>query len=190
MEYKEKSITLKNGQAALLRSPRPGEGEIYLDFLVMICGESDFVMNYPEELGHLTPEKEEAWIQQGLDDPDSYRISCFIDGNLAGNCQIARMNRLKTAHRSGIAISVRKAYWRLGIGTRLMEEMLAIAREWGMEQVELQYVEGNVRAKGLYEKMGFVEVGRLPNAFHLADGTSCSEVFMVHDLKKEERHAG
>ena len=185
MIYEETVFTLKNGQPAVFRSPRPGEGEKYIDFLKGIAEESDFIMKYPQEI-NVSLESEENWISSGLEDPNAIRISCYIDGQLAGNSQIARMNRLKTAHRAGIAISVRKAYWRLGIGTKLMEEMLRLAHEWGVEQVELQYVEGNFRGKGLYEKMGFKEIGRIPNAFHLADGTSRAEVLMVYAVKPQE----
>ena len=122
MIYEETVFTLKNGQPAVFRSPRPGEGEKYIDFLKGIAEESDFIMKYPQEI-NVSLESEENWISSGLEDPNAIRISCYIDGQLAGNSQIARMNRLKTAHRAGIAISVRKAYWRLGIGTKLMEEM-------------------------------------------------------------------
>ena len=50
MIYEEKTFILKNGQEAVLRSPKMGEGGIYLDFLKNICQESEFVLMYPEEI--------------------------------------------------------------------------------------------------------------------------------------------
>ena len=186
MIYEEKTFILKNGQEAVLRSPKMGEGGIYLDFLKNICQESEFVLMYPEEI-RMNEEAEEQWIKTGLDDPLGVRISCFVGEKLAGNCQIVRFGRLKTAHRAAIAISVRKAFWRLGIGTKLMEEMLGLAQEWGVEQVELQYVEGNFRGQGLYEKMGFIEAARVPDSYRLADGTSRAEVFMIYHVPSKEK---
>ena len=186
MIYEEKTFTLKDGRGAVLRSPKMGEGGIYLDFLKNICAESDFVLMYPEEI-RMSEEDEEQWIKAGLDDPLGVRFSCFVGEELAGNCQIVRFGRLKTAHRAAIAISVRKAFWRLGIGTKLMKEMLRYAQEWGVEQVELQYIEGNFRGQGLYEKMGFVEVARVPDSYRLADGTRRAEVFMTYQVPSKEK---
>ena len=68
MIYEEKTFILKNGQEAVLRSPKMGEGNIYLDFLKNICQESEFVLMYPEEI-RMNEEAEEQWIKAGLDDP-------------------------------------------------------------------------------------------------------------------------
>ena len=110
-------------------------------------------------------------------------ILCTVDGVLAGNCQITRMNRLKTRHRGSVAIALLKEYWSLGIGTALFREMIAIAEDWGLKQLELEYIEGNDRARRLYEKMGFHTTGALPNAIRLADGTMLKEFQMVRNME-------
>ena len=53
------------------------------------------------------------------------------------------------------------------------------------EIVELEFVEGNDRAKALYEKYGFQIVGERPNAFKLKDGRLLKEYFMQKELKKK-----
>ena len=67
----------------------------------------------------------------------------------------------------------------------MFEEMAKIARDWGVEQMELEVIEGNSRAMALYEKMGFMLVAEKPNAIHLKDGTRLKEYFMVKDLTYE-----
>ena len=51
-----------------------------------------------------------------------------------------------------------------------------------LTQMELSFVEGNVRAKALYEKFGFVVVGKKPNAVRLKDGTLLCMYEMVKQL--------
>ena len=54
-----------------------------------------------------------------------------------------------------------------------------------IEIVELEFVEGNDRAKALYEKYGFKIVGECPNAIKLKDGHLLKEYFMQKKLKKK-----
>ena len=61
-------------------------------------------------------------------------------------------------------------------------EMLRLAKEQGIEQLELEVVEGNTRAMALYEKMGFRVVGAKPNAIRLKDGTMRKDFYMVKEL--------
>lgn len=49
-------------------------------------------------------------------------------------------------------------------------------------EMEREFVEGNERAKRLYEKMGFAIVAEKPNTIRLKDGTMQKEYFMVKYL--------
>jgi ribosomal-protein-alanine N-acetyltransferase len=55
-----------------------------------------------------------------------------------------------------VALSAR----RTGVGKRLLEGLLAAARETHSELVFLEVRESNLVARGLYEKIGFRETGR------------------------------
>ena len=85
---------------------------------------------------------------------------------------------MKTSHRATIAIAILKDYWNLGIGSAMFEELVAAAQKHGTEIMELEFIEGNERAKHLYEKFGFHVVSERPNAFKLKDGTYLSEIYM------------
>ena len=182
MLFSEKEIHLKDGRTAILRSPTREDAQALVDYMVQTAGETDFLLRTPEECT-MTVEEEAAFLQNICDSPASVMILCVVDGVLAGNCQIVRMNRLKTRHRGTVAIALVREYWNLGIGTAMFAEMIAIAEKWGLKQLELEYIEGNDRARRLYEKMGFRTTGALPNAICLADGTMLKDYQMVRNLE-------
>ena len=109
---------------------------------------------------------------------DTLAITCYIDGEVAGNCEISFRGGIKTSHRATIAIAILKEYWNLGIGSAMFEELVAAAQKRGTEIMELEFIEGNERAQRLYEKFGFRVVSEHPNAFKLKDGTYLSGIYM------------
>ena len=181
MLFPEKEITLKNGRKALLCSPSPDMAPQMLKYLKETCGETHFLMRTPEECD-MSLDAERAFLQYILDSPDAVMILCLVDGKIAGNCQIARKNRIKTAHRGSVAIALYREFWGLGIGTAMFREMIDLAENWGLLQLELEVIDGNTRAIGLYKKMGFQTVAATPNAIRLPDGTMLKEFLMVKSL--------
>ena len=183
MVYEETTFTLKDGRTAILRSPCEDDAAEMLDFIRKSSGETVFLMKYPEECDSYTLEKERELFRLTGEDPYSLMIACFVDGRIAANCLLAFRNRIKEAHRASVSVTVLKEYWGLGIGTKLMEEMCRIAGEReGILQIELEFIEGNERARRLYEKAGFRITGTRPDAIRLKDGTLLNEYMMVKKL--------
>lgn len=181
MLYEAKRFALKDGREAVLRNPEPGDAAQLLDYLRVTAAETDFVLRYPDEV-HYTLEQERRLLEGLKGDPGHLMLSCFVDGRLAGNCSMQLFDKRKICHRASVAIALYRAYWGLGIGTAMFETMIELARERGVSQMELEYIEGNERGRALYEKMGFVQYGVHPDAIRLADGTSRSEIMMLKRL--------
>lgn len=177
MIFNEKKITLKNGQTAILKSPCTEDAEKMLEYIKTACSETDFLARYPEEWD-ISVAQEEAWVHRIRSSPDALSIACYIDGKVVGNCEINFKGGLKTSHRASVAIALLQAYWNLGIGSAMFEKMIAAARERGTEMMELEYIQGNERAKRLYEKFGFCIVAEKPNVYKFKDGTYRSEICM------------
>lgn len=183
MVFKDMEIILKDGRKALLRSPCEDDAEEMLWFITKASGETDFLLTYPEEFSDFTLEQEKALIRGEYDNPNRMMVACLVDGKIAGNCQIAFRTGMKGCHRASVAIALLKDYWNLGIGTRMFEELFRVARARdGVCQIELDFVEGNSRARGLYEKMGFRITGVKPDAIRMRDGTFVNEYMMVKRL--------
>lgn len=66
-----------------------------------------------------------------------------------------------------LGIAVREGHRRRGIGTGLLESLLAHARDLGIRQVSLS-VEQDNPALALYEKLGFQQVSVVNNAWTMA----------------------
>jgi ribosomal-protein-alanine N-acetyltransferase len=58
-----------------------------------------------------------------------------------------------------LTIAVAQAYWGRGIGSALLAELLRTARDRGCDEVFLEVREDNPRARGLYLRRGFEEIG-------------------------------
>lgn len=177
MIFEEKTIILKDGRTAILKSPCVEDAEKLLNYIKKSCSETDFLARYPEEWT-TTIGQEEGWVNRLRSSPDTLAITCYVDGAVAGNCEISFRNGIKTSHRATIAIAILKDCWGIGIGSAMFEELVAAAQNRGTEIMELEFIEGNERAKHLYEKFGFRVVSERPNAFKLKDGTYLSEIYM------------
>ena len=72
-------------------------------------------------------------------------------------------------HRGDFAISVVKEYWNKGIGSQLLNNIIAFAKENNFEIIDLQVRSDNKSAIHLYEKYGFKKVGEHPAFFKMDD---------------------
>lgn len=177
MEFEEKTFALKNGQQALLRRLQPADAEKMLEFLRETSRESDFLLRYPEE--NIMGISEEVQFLEGICRSDNkIMLACVIDGSVAGNISLRGNDYRKLRHRAELALAVRKNYWHLGIGRAMLTEAVGIAQNLGLKYLELDYIDGNARAKGLYESLGFQEIARIPQAYCQPDGTFADAILM------------
>lgn len=181
--YQAKEIKLKNGAAAIFRSPEIEDAGALLEYLKITAAETPFLLREPEECT-MTLQQERDYIENAVQSPDILTILCEVDGRIAGNCNLKRHDKMRTRHRADVAIALIKSFWRLGIGTAMFEEMIAQAKAWGVEQLELEVVEGNHRAMALYQKMGFHIIAERPNSIKLKNGTILKELCMIRQLDK------
>ena len=185
MIINEFPFTLKDGRKAVIRSPREEDIPAILDYLVVTAGETDFLTRYPEECREYTPEFEKTFIDRVNASDNEAMLLCMVEGKMAGNSRIEWNTGIKTRHRAGIGIALLRDYWNQGIGTKLFEEMIRIAKENEyILQLELDFIEGNSRARALYEKMGFRITGIKPNAIRLKDGTLLNEYSMIREIRR------
>lgn len=181
MEYIAKEIRLRNGKTGVFRAPTVEDASALLEYLKVTAAETPFLLRTPEECT-MTVEQEQDYLRTVIASQNRVMILCEVDGKLAGNCQLDRKDKQKTSHRAMVGIALLREFWGLGIGTAMLTELTRLARQMGLEQLELEVIEGNQRAMALYEKMGYRTVGAKPNAIRLPDGTRLQEFYMVKEL--------
>ena len=185
MYIRPEVITCKNGKEYCLRSIVPEDTEQYVDFMYRVSSDTHFMMRNGDEVGtdEEAVEQQRKIIEDFAKD-DKQGMMPVLDGDrIIGNIAVRGNGKhRKTAHRCSIGIGVRKEYQGLGIGSILMEHALDFAKNAGYEVMELGVFSDNEPALALYKKMGFIEWGRMPDAFRLDDGTSLDEITMYKKL--------
>ena len=185
MIIKPIDFKLKDGRTAQLLTPREEDINGIIDYLNVSAGETEFILRYPEECGKYTYDAEKEIIDRMNASETEAMLICIVDGKVAGNCGIKFNTNMKTRHRAGVAIALCKEFWNLGIGTVMFEEMekLALTNPY-VKILELDFIEGNTRARALYEKMGYKITGIRPDAICLKDGTLKDEYMMQKKLSR------
>ncbi len=181
MEYSARQILLKDGRYALVKFAAPEDSAQVLELLKTVSGETDFLLRTPEEWGD-DAAGEETFLKSVLESTDQLMLNCWVEGALVGNASLTRLGPRKVRHRASVAIALRKSHWGLGLGKVLMEVMISQAKAMGVEILELDHIQSNIRARALYEKLGFHQVAVIPDAYRQPDGTSRASVMMMKYL--------
>ena len=160
----------------IIENARPEDAAAILEYLKAVGGETDN-LNMGAEGLPTTVENEESYLRSLADSPDGVMYTAKEDSEIIGIAHVSRLKR-RMSHRASIGVSVRQCAWHRGVGTALMEALVAFARNNGMEQLELEVRSDNERAIRLYEKFGFQKIGTIP-AFLKVNGESFDCDYMV-----------
>ena len=180
MIVKERRLQL-GGHELLLRCAREEDAQRLIDYLKTTSGETRFLIREPDEVT-MTQEGERRFIRRQNESASDVMLLAFYDGEFAGNASLMGMGPSRYRHRAGVAIALYQAYTGLGIGRAMIEALLAIAKECGIEQVELEVVADNERAIALYKKLGFEVYGTMPRNMKYRDGTYADVYWMMKRL--------
>ncbi|MBO4384341.1 MAG: GNAT family N-acetyltransferase [Clostridia bacterium] len=185
MKVKNIELTLRDGRKAVLRNPVREDAQGLIDYLVKSAEETDFLLRNPDECGKYTLESEYKFIENMNGADNMLTLVCDVEGVIAGNCQITWSKSMKLKHRAEIGIALMREYWGLGIGSAMFREMQKIAEaNPDILQMELEFIEGNARARALYEKMGFRITGMRPDAIMGRDGKLKNEYHMIRKIER------
>ena len=176
------TLTLRDGRQCTLRSVEPEDAPLMLQYMKIMLGETPFLLRTPEEFDY-TVEEEAAILARRRDDPRSLMLVAEMDGQIIASADVcSHGNKSHVRHRTELGISIRKDYWRQGIGSALMERLIAFAQKSGFEQIELTVESKNRRAINLYMKYGFTVYGTRPHGMKYPDGSYDNDYLMIRML--------
>ena len=172
----------KQGNTIIIRGVEVSDGPALIEYMEKTATESRFLIREPGERVP-TPEAEAEFIKSRIEAERELMLVAYCGDKLIGACSLMSMGpQLRFAHRCGIAIALYKDYWNQGIGSLMLSSLLQTAKEVGYEQAELEVVSTNAMAKALYEKLGFVKYGELPDNMKYTDGTYADTYWMMKKL--------
>ncbi|HEX5440622.1 MAG TPA: GNAT family N-acetyltransferase, partial [Ktedonobacterales bacterium] len=109
---------------------------------------------------------------------DDHWFVAEVDGAVVGLAGLS-VGRGRLRHSGHVFLFVSRDFQGRGIGSRLLETLLDVADNWLLlRRVELTVFAGNVRAKALYERHGFVVEG-LRKMSVIAEGALHDEYLMA-----------
>lgn len=153
----------------IYREAEPSDAGKFLEYCKIVGGESDNLTFGAEGLP-FTISQQADYIRKFNGNPNSVMIVAFDEGELIGTGAVSVVSgKPRFAHRSEIAISVRKDYWNKGIGTGIMNILMDFAKKSGAEVLELQVRSDNEKAIGLYKKFGFEKIGTYEKYFKIGE---------------------
>lgn len=156
--YILKEIQLKNGQQLVLRKPVVDDAGKMIEYLNSVGGESDNLLFGKDEF-NLTIEQEMEYIKEVRNNANTLMILGIIKDTIVGVGQISSSDKKRISHNSELAISVKKDYWSIGIGSVIIQELIQFAKYNATKNISLGVKASNSKAIKLYEKFGFVKVG-------------------------------
>ena len=154
MNMNNKSIKLQ------IRPPIKEDAAAILEYLKIVGGETDNLTFGPE--GHPnTIEQEERFIESIGKDDNVIMLLGLVGEQIGAIGSLFGSPRPKLRHSVELGISVKRAYWHMGVATSIIKSMIKWAKEKDhIIQVTLSVVFDNYNAIALYHKLGFVDTGR------------------------------
>ena len=124
MVYSAETLALRDGRKITIRSVEPEDAAGMLQYMKIMLGETPFLLRTPEEFNYTT--EEEARILAGRkNDPRSLMLVAETEGEIIASADVCpHGTKSRVQHRAELGISVRKDYWRQGIGSALMERLI------------------------------------------------------------------
>lgn len=165
-----------------LQSPDENDAEAIISLMKQVMDETPYLACSSEEFD-MTVEDERRFLRARADDPRDTFIAAWSDGAPIGTVSVRAVGaKSRERHRAMLGICLLRAYWGRGVGSRMLETALDMARNAGFLQLELEVDAENQRAIRMYQRFGFQEYGRLTNAIR-RDGQFFDELLMVKSLK-------
>lgn len=106
-------------------------------------------------------------------------LVAILDEEIIGMASVKADRKYRVSHIGEVGISILKEYWGLGLGTLMMEEIIAWANANNeIHRLELTVQQRNLRAVHLYEKFGFAVEGIMKRGARTDDGDFIDVVLM------------
>jgi RimJ/RimL family protein N-acetyltransferase len=175
-----KVFEARDGRKVTLRTPRWDDLDDLLEFINILVEEGAEIMIDEKQ----TRDQEIDWLARVLpkiEKSEYIWVAAEADGKLMGNSEVERVSARRQSHVGIFGIAIRDGYRDIGIGTEMMKTLIDESRKAGLKILILDVFATNGRARHVYEKVGFREVGKIPKAL-FKNGEYIDEIRMALEL--------
>jgi len=172
----------KGGVSYVIRHLEAGDTEATMNYINKLSLEQTYILRQGEQC---TLEEEKKFVDSQIEkmkEKKAIHLIAISNDVIIGSFQINLKERVN-AHIGSLGVSVAKEYRGEGIGSKMFEVILELAKKElpGMKIFCLEVFAVNNRAMHLYKKFGFKEFGRLPRGIFYK-GKYMDEVYMYRDV--------
>ena len=180
-----KVVQLKDGTKATLRQlRRDDEKEFHGLFLSIPEPERMFIKHRVAEI-----ETIRDWCRN-IDYGRNLPLVGLIGGKIAGDATLHQQLGGWKRHVGRISVLVHPEFRGRGLARALINEIVEIARQVGLERVEAEFIGEQAAAIKMFALLGFSQLLRLENYVKDMQANSHDYILMGLELKTDEEYAG
>ncbi|HRU99016.1 MAG TPA: GNAT family N-acetyltransferase [Ruminococcus sp.] len=143
------------------------------------------IWNQVVEEGIAFPQEEPLFLETGREFfvQQSFCGAAFVGEKLCGLYILHPNNIGRCGHICNASYAVDSDVRGLHIGEKLVIHCMQKARELGFRVLQFNaVVESNIHARHLYERLGFIQLGTIPDGFRMKDGSYANICPYYHSL--------
>jgi len=175
------SFYTKGGRKVVLRTPKWEDLDDLLELINSLVDEKVNISRTKK----VSREEEIDWLSgvlSRLEKDETFYLVADVDGKVVGTSHLNRRAGGYEGHVGVIGIAIKKGFRDVGIGTEMVKALIDQARTMGLKVITLSAFATNKRAIHVYEKVGFVQTGRIPKKF-FKDDEYIDEMIMTKVLE-------
>ncbi len=157
----QKRYKLNSGKEILIRPALIEDSEKLLEYLTLVGTESDY-LSYGENEFDFNLEYMIKSIELSQRRINFLSIVALFENEIIGSLDFKGGSRPRIAHTGIMGITVKKNYWKSGVGNCLMDYLFRWAKSTNIvKKVDLRVRTNNYPAIKLYIKYGFIVIGKI-----------------------------
>src|SRR5580765_5459076 len=180
-----KEIKLKDGTPCQLRPLRKDDEKAFHEFFLSVPSEERmFIKHRVTE-----PAVIREWCQN-IDLGRNLPLLAVADGKIIGDATLHQQLGGWKRHIGRVSVLVLPQYRGRGLARAMVNEIVQIARNLGLERVEAEFIGEQEAAIKMFAMLGFSNLVRLEDYVKDMQAISHDYVLMGVDLKVDEEYAG
>lgn len=141
----------------IIREAIPDDAKHLLDFLNSVSSQSSYIEH--DSIKDVSEDDERRSLDAIYNSPNDELIIAVLGDEVIGFTRLEQVDEFS----SELGIVVDKSLWNQGVGSYLMEDVLAYAQESPIRKIILEVYKKNLAAIHLYEKHGFTTKSKKTN---------------------------